>query len=146
MRGEGDPVVVDLPQMRQREDLEAAGVGQDRSVPAHEPMQSPEARDPLGGRPQAQVIGVAEDHLRTGGVQIAGRQRLHRRLGPDGHELRRVDRSVGGREPAETSATDLGGLECEGRRLRGHGRNALVTLFGGIGAGYGRCRWGSSGL
>ena len=146
VRGEGDAVVVDSAKVRQREDLEAAGVGQDRSVPAHEPMQPAEAGDALGGRAQAQVIRVAEDHLRTGGAQVAGRQRLHRRLGPDRHELGRVDRAVGGRDPAEAGATDGGWLEREGRRQRGHGRNALVTLFGGIGAGYGRCAWGSSGL
>ncbi len=111
VRGEGDPVVVDAPQVRQREDLEAARVGQDRSVPAHEPMQATEPGDALGGRTQVQVVRVAEDHLRPRRAQIAGRQRLDRGLGADRHELRRIDRSMGGRQPAEARVPDAGRLE-----------------------------------
>jgi hypothetical protein len=51
-----------------------------------------------------------------------------------------------GREATEAGSSDADWLECEGWRLGGHGRNALVTLFGGIGAGYGRCAGGSWGL
>jgi hypothetical protein len=92
--GEGDTVVIDSSQIRQREDLEPARIGQDRPVPAHEPMQPAEPRDPFRRRPQVEVVGVPQDHLRAGGVQVARSQRLHRGLGADRHELGRVNRAV----------------------------------------------------
>src|SRR5262249_42236749 len=39
---EGDPVLVQAAQVGQAEDLEAAGVGQDGAVPAHEAVQAPQ--------------------------------------------------------------------------------------------------------
>ena len=53
-----------LPEVREAEDLEAAGIGQDRPVPAHEPMQPAEPGDPLVAGPQREVVGVGEDDLR----------------------------------------------------------------------------------
>ena len=47
----------------EREDLEAAGVGDQRPVPAHELVQAAELGDPLGPGRQQQVVGVAEDQL-----------------------------------------------------------------------------------
>ena len=44
---ERDAVVVDHAEVAERDDLEPAGVGEDRPVPAHEPMQPAEAGDPL---------------------------------------------------------------------------------------------------
>jgi hypothetical protein len=46
-----------------REDLEAAGVGDDRALPAHEAVQPAEPLDQLAPRAQEQVEGVAEHHL-----------------------------------------------------------------------------------
>ena len=43
--------------------LVAAAVGQDRPLPAHEPVQPAELRDPLRARTQHQMIGVAEDDV-----------------------------------------------------------------------------------
>ena len=62
---ERDAVVVDRGErVAQREDLEAAGVGQDRPVPAHEAVQAAELGDQLVAGPEVQVVGVAEQDLR----------------------------------------------------------------------------------
>ncbi len=42
MGAEGHAVLVDLPQRREGHHLEAAGIGQDRAVPAHEAVQAAE--------------------------------------------------------------------------------------------------------
>ena len=48
---ERDAVVVDAEErVAEREDLEPAGVGQDRPVPGHEPVQPAELRDQLVAR------------------------------------------------------------------------------------------------
>ena len=111
MRRERDAVVVHPAQVGQAEDLEAARIGEDRSIPGHESMQSAEPRDPLGGGPKVEVVGVSEDHLGTGGTQIARGQRLHGGLGADRHELGRVDNAMQRREAAEARAADGGRLE-----------------------------------
>ena len=63
---ERDAVVVDGGErVAEREDLEAARVGQDRPVPAHEPVQPAELGDQLVAGPEVQVVGVAEQDLRA---------------------------------------------------------------------------------
>ena len=94
VRGEGHPVVVDPPQVGQAEDLEAARIGQDRSVPAHEPMQAAEAARSARRRPQAEVVRVAEDHLRAGRAQVAGVSAFTVAWVPTGMNCGRVDRAV----------------------------------------------------
>ena len=74
-------------------------------------MQPAEARDPLGGRAQVEVVGVAEDHLGTRGLQVGGRQRLDRGLGADRHELGRLDRPVRGLDAPQARAADAGRRE-----------------------------------
>ena len=56
----------DLADLGQAHHLEAAGVGEDRPVPAHEAVQAAEPRDALGAGAQHQVIGVAEDDVGAG--------------------------------------------------------------------------------
>jgi len=73
MRAEGYRLLVDLAQFRERHDLETAGIGKDRVRPVHEPVQPAERRDPLGARPQHQVIGVAEHDVGAGGAHGLGR-------------------------------------------------------------------------
>ena len=60
----------DLRPLGEAEELEAAAVGEDRAVPAHEAVQAAERRDDLFARPQGQVIGVGQHHLRAGGAEL----------------------------------------------------------------------------
>ena len=74
VRAEGHAVLVDDPQVAERHDLEAAGVGQDRPVPVHEPVQAAEPLDALVAGPQVQVVGVAEDDRRAGVAEVVRRR------------------------------------------------------------------------
>jgi hypothetical protein len=69
-RGELDALFRDLAHRAQRKHLEAAGVGQDRLVPAHEAVQAAELVQHFGARAQPQVEGVAEDDLRADFLQF----------------------------------------------------------------------------
>ncbi len=100
VRAEGHAVVGQLAQVGQRHHLEAAGIGQDRPGPVHEPVQPAQPLDPLRARPQHQVIGVAEHDLGARSPHRVGRHRLDRRRGADRHEGRRLDGAVGGVQPA----------------------------------------------
>ena len=78
---EGDPVLGDLhlgpsrhvsppaldlignPAVGEREDLEAAGVGDDRAVPSHEAVQATPCGDQFLARREMEVEGVSEHHL-----------------------------------------------------------------------------------
>ena len=62
----GPPAALDLvgdAAVGEREDLEAAGVGDQRPLPAHEPVQPAGGGDPLRPGRDEQVVGVAEHHL-----------------------------------------------------------------------------------
>ena len=108
MAGEGDPVVVDAAQVSQAEDLEAAGIGEDGSLPGHEPMEPAQPGDALRAGAQAEVIGVAQDHLDPGSLQVTGGQGLHRALGTDRHELGRIDDAVRRLEAPEAGTAGRG--------------------------------------
>ena len=86
------PSSVDLAQRRQRHDLEAAGIGEDRVRPVHEAVQAAERGDALGAGPQHQVIGVAEHDLGAGRAHVVVMHALDRGLRADRHEGRRVAR------------------------------------------------------
>ncbi len=109
-RRELDAFLGDLAQRAEREDLEAAGVGEDRFVPAHEAVQAAVRGDDLQPRAQPQVEGVAEADLRTDLVEVARRHRLDRAVGADRHEDRRLDDAVRQRQPAAACGT-VGGEE-----------------------------------
>ena len=81
----------DLADLRQAHHLEAAAIGQDRAVPAHELMQATEPRDALRAGPQHQVIGIAEQDVGAGFLHLLGIERLHRRHRADRHERGRAD-------------------------------------------------------
>jgi len=81
---EGDTVVVDLAQIAHRDDLEAAGVGENRPVPGHEAVQAAEARDQLVARAQVQVVRVGEDDARSDLAQVRGSSAFTVALVPTG--------------------------------------------------------------
>src|SRR5688500_1611410 len=58
-------------------------------------MQPAQLPNDLLARPKVQVIGVGEDHLHLRLAQLAGIERLHRRLRPNRHEGWRLDWAMG---------------------------------------------------
>ena len=63
-RAERDAVVVDASvRVPQREDLEAARVGEDRAVPAGEGVEAAELLDHVLAGAEVQVVRVSEDHV-----------------------------------------------------------------------------------
>ena len=94
---------------------ESVRIGRSQPMNAWSPPRSP---DPLVARPQVQVVGVGEDDRRAGGRDLVGVERLDRRVGADGHELRRLDDAVraasaGGRAGRASSGAHV-------RRAAGH--------------------------
>ena len=67
--------------------------------------------DRLAGA-EMQVIGVAQDDLRAGPLDVAGAQSAHDAMGADRHERRRQDRAVRQGEGAGPGGALLG-LEPE---------------------------------
>src|SRR4029079_13303273 len=107
MAAELDAVLVDRAQSLEREDLEAAGVGEDGTIPSHERVQPPELSNELVGRAEMQMVRVAKDHLRADLAQIVRVKRLHGGERTDGHERGRIHGAVRRREPAGPRATLL---------------------------------------
>ncbi len=101
---ERDPIVVHDAQVAERDDLEAAGIGEDRAVPGHEPVQAAEPLDPLVARSQVQVVRVGEDDRGADLADVVGMERLHGRVRADRHELRGLDDAVGQLEAADAGA------------------------------------------
>ena len=95
MRAERHTALRYSAKLAERHDLEAAGIGQDRPVPAHETMQAAKPRDALRAWTQHQVIGIAEDDIGTGPLHVLGKNGLNGRRCADGHEGGGADRAAG---------------------------------------------------
>ena len=113
MRLERDAVRVELTQLRQRHDLEAAGIGQDRTRPVHEAMQPAKRGDAFGAGAQHQVVGVAEHDLGAGRAHRIGGHRLHRAGRADRHEGRRRDVAVRGRDRTPVRAAPSVAIDAD---------------------------------
>ena len=103
-------------------------IGQDRAVPVRQPVQPAEARDAVVPGPQVQVVRVGQDDRRARVADVVGRQGLDRGVRADGHELGRLDETVGQRHAAGPGpgraigrGVDLDG-ERGGDHLSGSGR------------------------
>ena len=106
VRAEAHAVIAHLAQFVEREDLKAAGVGEQGVRPTDEFVQAAHAADGLVSRTQVEVIGVTEDDLGAERFQRVLRDGLDRSLCADGHE----DRSFHGlMRKVETSAASAGG-------------------------------------
>jgi hypothetical protein len=64
---EFDAVLVHAAQAFQRKDLEATRVGEDGTVPGHEPVKSAEVSNDIVPGPQVQVVSIGEDDFGAGG-------------------------------------------------------------------------------
>jgi hypothetical protein len=89
-RGELHAVVTHDAGALEAEHLKAAGVGQDRPVPAHEAVQAAVRGDELGAGTEIQVIRIGENDPGAELGELARRHRLDRRLGAYGHETGRL--------------------------------------------------------
>ena len=86
------------------EDLEPTRVGDDRPLPAHEPVQAAHLGDQLGTRGEQQVKRIPENQLVAERGDVAGLERLDRALGRQWHERRRAHLAVGQVQRAATGA------------------------------------------
>ncbi len=94
----------DLRLLGQGEYLEAAAIGQDRSVPTHKRVQAPRQVDELWTGPEHQVIGIRQDDLRAETFDLGRMERLDGGLRSDRHEDRGLDRPSAGLELPKTRA------------------------------------------
>ena len=102
MRLKANPLLRELSHRTEAEDLVAAAVRQNRSVPAHEAMQPAQLANQLGAWPEIEVIGIPKQNLATHLFQISGQHRLYRSLSAHGHKSGRFDNAVRGNQPAES--------------------------------------------
>ncbi len=102
VRAEGRGVVGDVATGGEAVDLEAAAVGEDRTVPGHEAMQTAQRGDEFVSGPQGEMIGIAENKANADVVELLRSETLDRGLGADGHEDGRFDDAVRGVQSAET--------------------------------------------
>ena len=97
MAGKGDALLGDLPQAGQGENLEAAGVREDGTVPVHEPVQAAHLPHHVVAGAQMQVIGVGQLDLAAQIVKVEGvHAALDGGLGAHVHEYRRLHRAAVG--------------------------------------------------
>src|SRR5829696_8916285 len=126
------------------EDLEAAGVGDHRLVPAHEPVHAAEALDELGPGREEQVERVREHHVVPELAGLGDLERLDHRLGRERDERGRADVAVGqlqragaGARAGVTGADREGGRQGRRRKAEGppeRGWRALGWWRSGRGA------------
>lgn len=97
------------------EDLEAARVGEDGAIPAHEAVDAAEFPKHLGAGAEQQMVGVGEQALGAEDAETVGGHVLHRRLRADRHEYRRAHLAVCGEESSGAGArAGCGFFEGEG--------------------------------
>ena len=110
MRAEGDALVADLPEGRQAEDLEAAGVGEDGAVPVHEAVQAAQLGDGLHPGPEIEVVHVAQDDAGPHGPQLLRGEGLHRGIGAHRHEDGGVNHAAAGADLSQAGRRRAGGF------------------------------------
>src|ERR1035437_1231166 len=99
---ECDPLVVDLAQLTQGDDLKAARVREDRPIPGHELVQPAERGYPFVARPQVEVVRVREDDRRADSPNIVRIECLDGGVGAHRHELGRFDDAVWQRQSSDS--------------------------------------------
>src|SRR6202050_3426993 len=94
MRAERNSLFGYLAKLVQAENLEASGVGEDRTRPRHETMQPAELADSFDSGTQIKVISVAEKNLHAKFFEDILRHPFHRGHGADRHEHRGFNYSM----------------------------------------------------
>ena len=118
-RTETHALLGDLAQAFQAENLEAAGVGEDRAGPVHKTMQATMQVNDVGTGAQHQVKGVAETDVGAEAFELFRRHSLHSSVGPHRHKRRRFDHAVGKSEATEAR----GAIGCQELKLGSHNRS-----------------------
>src|SRR5215468_1055111 len=108
MRAEIYSLLADLPEIAQAENLKTAGVCKQRSLPAHEFVESTQVAHQLVPGAQIEMVGVAENDLRAQLFQHILRNALHRSSSSHRHEDRRLHLAVGGNDPSRACSARLG--------------------------------------
>src|SRR5208282_1171337 len=94
VRAERHPLFADFPEIVQAENLEAARVRENSSIPRHEPVQPAHPANRFNTRTQIKMIGIAEQNLDVKFFEHILRDALDRSQGSDRHEHRRLYLSV----------------------------------------------------
>ena len=118
----------DFAQRRQAHHLIPAAVGQYRAVPARKLVQPTQPRHTFRAGPQHQMVGVAQDDVRTRCAHFGRAHRLYRGGGADGHEGRRANFAAHHLNAAGARLAIRGG----NRKLESRGHRAAL---GGLCAG-----------
>ncbi len=113
VRAEVHAVIGDFAQLVERENLKAAGVGEQGVRPTDEFVQAAHAADGLVAGAQVEVIRVAEDNLCAQRFERVLRDGFDRSLRADGHEHRRFHGLMGKAETSAASAGSSFGQELE---------------------------------
>src|SRR3989337_696346 len=99
-RGPEDHAVSrDLSQLCKAEDLIAAAVGEDRTIPADEPVEPSQFRDHPASRSEIEVKGIPQDDLCPAVTDFFRRYPLHRTGSAHRHKYRRVHGTMWSGQP-----------------------------------------------
>ncbi len=99
-----DAVVGDFAERAERENLKAAGVGEEGARPTHEFVKAAHAADYFVAGAEIEMVGVAEDDFCAERFERVLRDGFDGALRADGHEDRGFDGLVGEDETAATAA------------------------------------------
>src|SRR5690625_170790 len=113
---EGCATLLDLSKPGQAHHLEAAAIGQDGALPAHEAAEPAQSGNPLGSRSQHEMVGIAKKDLRAAGSNLLRQQALYCAERADWHEGGGVDAAVGGSQPAAPG----GSVAADNVELKAH--------------------------
>ena len=92
---EVDALFLDLSESGEGKYLKSAGIGEDRTIPVHKPVEAAELLDQLVAGPDMKMVGVGKLHLCPDPTKvIGGHSALDRGDSSYIHEYRRVDRAV----------------------------------------------------
>ena len=120
--------------VRQRKHLKPTRVGDQRLVPAHEPVQPPGSGDPVRTRRDEQVVRVPQDQLIPKLGYLAGLQPPHGPLGGQWNKGRRLHRAVRRMKHAGARSSIAGrDLEPQPVRLEPHAISDLPVIASGWG-------------
>ena len=100
----------DFTNIAKAEDLEAAGVGEDRPLPLHKIVQIAVQFHDFLARAQPQVEGVAEDNLRASGFNFFRRHPFYGAVGANRHKTRRFHYATI-KDQAATACATVGSVQ-----------------------------------